>query len=120
MLHIYAKNLSEEPKMDEGKLQKGAKSISQLQRELPKIIRESERIRETVEARVAAEYLTLYVPVLLIDEAKKELSDAIGNFSYEQPHNLTREQYRVKYDLVAHKLLDVYVKLWEWFGKNTR
>lgn len=67
----------------------------------------------TAECKGAADRLGLLLQDD-IEEAKKEFP--LKHFNYKQPHNLTLEQYKVRYDQLAHQILEVIQWKLRWFG----
>jgi len=52
----------------------------------------------------------------LIDEAKKEIYEAIGSFNYKEPYNYNLPQLKIRYEEASHKLLATINKIQKWFG----
>lgn len=55
-----------------GKFEEQAKTLNQLKNEMPQIIRTDDKIKETINVQINFEYKTKYIPLSLIEEAKKD------------------------------------------------
>jgi hypothetical protein len=54
----------------------------------------------------------------VVDSAKKDLFNAVGNFEFTQPYDYNLPQLRIRYEEAATKLMLTYSKLMKWFGSD--
>ena len=90
---------------EEGKLKKSAKTLNQIRNDLPKIIRTSEKMEETINVRSEEEYVTEYVPLSKIDEAKKDIQPLL-------------EKLSITNAILIDDLIELRNKFRIWFGKK--
>ena len=59
----------------------------------------------------------LWVPMKLIDEARKDITSELGSFEFKQPYNYNMPQLQVRYEEASMKLVILVNKINKWFGE---